>query len=826
MAVLSRVDEPTFNELSKRLHGRLKKEHGLQMTLGAFRETFISAVGHRSLHDARKAWKIADDAGAAPHNAPVPKGSVEISTSPAQMIALYASSASKGVPVISREEAISRAKEDSGESLLKWCELNPGKFDQLRSDDDALSRLIIEQGDSGILAYRALAEKGYIVPKAEHARAFLMPFNAEVWTHRSSQLTTNMIAWFIARMSQASLVSFLKDTDNNINEHYRVSAKRRKQEGLTQSEMSAQNEFMAAVFEKFQNSAEIIRCMGPASLLCIDQAKAAIELVKYKSFELSDVSAFYAHGMLGELINNLPPAHAWRCASIVLEEIAPEEVEAADVVADFMAQNMPRSLLSEYSWGPLRWTQCLRAYARIGHKKGIRILMEGCDDYALHLFDMKDKNDQVSDMIVSILNLGIIKPWRDALVPDQMESAKQYDHRAKLLSSVAFQWITQYFSGPHANDSASSLYSKTLIENIKWLQSKGADLNWRLGRSKLDEDDVESVFSVWLSSAKYQIEWVKAMQKMGLDLSQCAARVNVLHEECLFVEPLIAGLVEGRILDEDIEKWYALGAPPITASTHQSRLIGALFARDSWWFNDDDDAVDVEKGLAKLSVFLHTNQITQTDTLIAAWRYVLYPEQMDIWRSITNSLPETADVCTWLYHCQHGNRWMYKQFTSPPSRIPRVSSIPVIPRADIKKSKSPFYSTLRMDFKGIQHIRVLALTEKAIAWGADLTKPTKIDGDSLLEWACIMPLATDEQHERSLEIIRLLLKAGVAPLSRDTVEHLSQGAIKYIKNKIFQKRTVFVQHEGVPEFLARGESDLDPSIFDAIESWTNEHQDH
>ena len=56
MLLLSQVDEPTFNELSKRLHQKMKKDHGLQMPLSKLREVLIQAVGHKSLHDARKSW--------------------------------------------------------------------------------------------------------------------------------------------------------------------------------------------------------------------------------------------------------------------------------------------------------------------------------------------------------------------------------------------------------------------------------------------------------------------------------------------------------------------------------------------------------------------------------------------------------------------------------------------------------------------------------------------------------------------------------------------------------------------------------------------------
>lgn len=57
MALLSSIDESTFTELSKRFHQKLKQQHNLTLSLGQFRELMIQAVGHRSLHDARKAWQ-------------------------------------------------------------------------------------------------------------------------------------------------------------------------------------------------------------------------------------------------------------------------------------------------------------------------------------------------------------------------------------------------------------------------------------------------------------------------------------------------------------------------------------------------------------------------------------------------------------------------------------------------------------------------------------------------------------------------------------------------------------------------------------------------
>ena len=254
MALLSSVDESTFTELSKRFHQKLKQQCGLTLPLGQFRELMVQAVGHRSLHDARKSWAhtpiqapsslstspetinvignttgIREGLKASAHTAFGLKSGAAASDAhiPEQPNLLFWEEigvAEPGTrdnppprtPTATVEapkpwrDALQAFKEGT---LIAWAQAHPAVMDTLRwfltTPDQFLSigDYLLKQGPRGQETYRALADQGLLTPTAEHSRRYGMRLMHE--SLEDTHADQAMINWFMENLSDDAIDSAL-----------------------------------------------------------------------------------------------------------------------------------------------------------------------------------------------------------------------------------------------------------------------------------------------------------------------------------------------------------------------------------------------------------------------------------------------------------------------------------------------------------------------------------------------------------------------------------------------------------------------------------------
>lgn len=764
MALLSQVDEPTFNELSKRFHRRMTKHHGLAMPLGTFRETLIQAVGYRSLHDARQAWRQALPEfpdGADDHE----DSSLPLPDAPKERDA--------------RQEAWRLARLDGGAPLVAWSRAHPGMLAALDTPNPFVWELVDSGDRKGMLAYQALAEAGQFVPSSRDVLA--MVHWRKRWDSQWEADVVQTIDWFVEHLPAGERPAVVQAMAQQLAQRWAGNLYDNN-EKLDHLPSLAFERFLQRLLSEQPDREALSQGVSPYVLMDLGHTDLALQRLggaAGKKPSLGGVRAAIHHGVLRDLLEAVPRSHAWEWLSLAAT-IANHDGRP-DALAVVVAQVRARQGRDEDPRSHRYWIDTLHTFlGRDTPLPGADALVEGRDAWVRQLFQLSDPHHGRT-LLNSLLHHPTPWSWLDRLVPDldRAVSADAWRARRRQLSLVLLQRTHRQFldrkdQAVHSVKSPEDPRSVAYLETVDWLLKKGADPCMEVGngswgydtdrqvrddRSVFHEHARHSAFSLWLHLSHYRLDWAACMVERGLDLGARVARLD----NGVACEPVVAGLFSRDICLSDLPAWQALGAPPLAGSACRGEVLGALFRQDDWWFEGASPRLTPERGAGAVRAFLEAQGLMDPEGLASAWRYVLYPEQMPVWRALSDSLPTPQDVAWWIQ--AEASREGKRERGQDPHHPWRPSG--AVGGED--------WAGLAVEgWQGreappLPH-RLTQQVAQAAVWGVDVTARLG-DGETLLHWAGTLPEGRgglgEEPDREACTIIRGLLKAGCSPLQAD-----------------------------------------------------------
>lgn len=795
MALFTQVDETTFQDLSKRLHKRLKQHHGLTLPLGTFREAFVQAVGYRSLHDARLAWRknvpslpavTAAALGATTGTVAEQGGQAPAVTEGASQA--WASSA-VSLP-LSRRDAWHLALSDGGAPLVAWGQAHPDDLQALPYFPRFTEELLgADGGLEGHRAFQALVEAGLVAVNRAHAW-LAFEGGTPMWERLTLGEGRAAADWWLERLTEETLPQAVVALRHRLSLEFTCDYLEgdRSEGSVSPTERVAAIHFLQRAIERPEGTA-VIAALPPAALMAMGRRDLALEQVSTGDFHgrpqglqvfdpMTTARAAVVYGAVPALLAAAPANDAWTWVNHALVAALNEGRDLAAVAEVSAHVRNSAHTFGQTDVDHAQWREAVWKAIRADSAGALGALLDGREAWVRGFFSLSTPQEG-RHLLLLLLGNGVPHAVLDRLVPDLDASFTPDERRwrARNLGLVLLLLVDQHF---HEDDDrgnpqrrlrkVSSASSRRLLAHAEWLLKKGANAYYVAHHNVHDGDfkdtadtadttvstaprelvpnedcPAQSAFSLWLECAHYRLDWVTKLVGLGLDLGRDAARAYD-HPDPPFVEPLVAGLIQGYVDDSQMAAWQALGAPPLAQSRRRDLLVGSLFFRDGWF---QGRRVDVAQGMAQTVAFLDAHGLHDADALAGAWGCVAYPEQISAWHAFTGTLPTLADATCWVTPLKPWRPWRPHGPLGCDGWYARETG----------KDEEPI------------HPHPLAgLVSQAMAMGMDVTECTP-QGGTLLHWVATLPVPPERfsghPDLHACAIVRGLLEAGVSPAQKN-----------------------------------------------------------
>lgn len=737
MLLLSQVDEPTFNELSKRLHQKMKKDHGLQMPLSKLREVLIQSVGHKSLHDARKSW--------APASLPKEQAGQKATGPATVMVSLpdYSQPFKNAwehppKPWLEASEAL-----DKG-TLMDWSRQHPGVLKALswRRQNSrhkyvpvTIADLLLEGGDKERGLLMKFAASNEILITREQWENFI---STQQFT-RGAKTTQNteFLKWAASQTVEYSkqwceaFESYLRQTDPSQMWTFQLIAHEIQSiqpdlfptENLTPCErVLLFPEDVEAVWEKEVKS---LRANEGFHYVLNEQLISNTLLVKKLSQALAWMELKQPSAVWLLLVQTITVAARASMDYLPLLEMLlpmspPKEAPVSNV--SHLLSEMLLSLLKNGDHDSFMRVLNSNVWGNPTNKESTQQEMTEGFGVFLSCQAPEDIESQILDFLLP--NLTKARTTK-AHQPQGKQPNFKSSHEEKEKSAAALGMAGHIRRLLGKGDTHQSPSSDT-IRKIAAVIDRGLDPTVRQHLASYQKME-QTFFGDVLFHSGFSLEWAQALDQFGVPWAAPIVALPALPndkqpQDTYWLPPLIAGLLTGKISPfESLKPWYELGCPPVAESPNLLSVIKRVFRQTS------DHAVLNRfvsmHGLEKHPVWIEARELVQTADQ-AAWLF-----------QKTNTLPNALEMATAAYELNKREIYSSKEeMNQPEDRV------------------SHFGQLLKWVMK----------------MGVDLTQPFNKREETLLHWVGHIQPAGYPSQDPVIPLLKMLIEAGCNPLSRTT----------------------------------------------------------
>ena len=769
MLLLSQIDEPTFAELTKRLHRKMKKDHQLQMPLSKLREVTIQAVGYRSLHDARQAWKRQSALPLLPLlNEPLERlpATLRPSSSRVSQRPLTAWN-TLPKPIQDAQKAIEQG------TFVAWARQRPTLLKALtwRSADEQgnLSKektatdLLLEAGPKGWEAFRELVEEKNLALTHDVLEALVSALWRSTATNRESARA--FLDWATSMLTETAdkealllnLFNFQAQTfDSDHDKLYVI-------QGALQTLTEQCENAPALAAHQFTHLPLFENKGMELAWSTYDDSKDLPELLIYRTFQqgnsLERAQSLERAGRMGVAMELLT-----RTAKLVLEAgqdhgpflaavFSTAEKIAAQTASkgELSSNQIPKNLLVPR----LHLFMLLGALLRREHYEDFVALIS---HPALSAHLVSRFSPIRSEEALAFLQ-GNPPSHLEKAIWEFISPSRSTDPSSKSthLNPLVELYVSQCFQAdPHAPTVPPGVMAK--LQRL--VASPWVDLQARTEGALFSGLPPETGFGKLLLQTQFSPAWVEALVALGMKLDE-----PLMYLSNRWVEPLVFGLASGHVDPRaPAEHWYRLGSLPIGCPQALQDIAVHLFGHH------------LEAASLKRLVQNH-RLVDQPQALKLMWSHIQCVEQAQCLLHLAGTKPDAQSVCWWMYGLK-------------------------------QRPTSAIFPTTSERF-----VQVGRLLELALEWGVDINASFEDDRQTPLHWASIIPWDGNLPSDPVVPLMKILVAAGSNPSSlaqlnekgallrpRDWLEkeerrELERKAHPYSFHHLYQERLAYLQEQ-------------------------------
>ena len=744
MLLLSQVDEPTFNELSKRLHQKMKKDHGLQMPLSKLREVLIQAVGHKSLHDARKSWAASSPPKeqTGPQNA----GLTHVMESFPDHLQPF-----KNVwehppqPWLEAIEAIEKG------TLMDWAREHPGVLKSLAWRRQNLGHRYVPVTIVDLLLEGGEKERGFLMKLSETneisiAREQWETFIKTQQFKRGEQTPQNIefLKWAAAKTVEHSkqwieaFESYLRrQPDPSQLWVFQLIAQEiqaLRPDFFTTANLNSSNRvllFPEDIVGAWKKELETLRAHSESRYGLDENLISNTLLAKKMSQVLAWMELHHPSVVWLLLVETITITIATR-ASLdylpLLEKLLPmsppEEICAPNAYYSSVSLPLSKMMLSLLKNGDTdSFVRAINSnvFGTPTHKERTQKEMTKGSGALLACQTSEESESQILDFLLPTLT----KARETQSLPPPEHPRPHLSQEEKEKSAIALG-MAGHIRSILGNRNTNQSPSKETIRKITAVINRG--LNPTARQYLASHQNMEQTFfgDVLLHS-RFSLAWAQAFDQLGVPWADPIVALpappnHKQPQDTYWLPPLVAGLLTGNISPfESLEPWYELGCPPLAGSPDLPSVIKRVFRQTS------DHAV--------LNLFVSMHGLEKRPVWSEVWQCVQTSDQAAWLFEKTNTLPNALDLAHAAYNLN-----TRESYSSTPEMIREKDRV------------STFGQLLKY----------------AIKMGVDVIQPFSERGETLLHWVGHIQPAGYPPQDPVIPLLKMLIEAGCNPLSRTT----------------------------------------------------------
>lgn len=293
---------------------------------------------------------------------------------------------------------------------------------------------------------------------------------------------------------------------------------------------------------------------------------------------------------------------------------------------------------------------------------------------------------------------------------------------------------------------------KAWIHQAKTLLAEGA--RWDHGL----KDQARTPFAALMLRTEFDTSWAKVAIGLGADINERHFGSRTVLEQGVQWQSI-----------EQVRPWAQMGAQLSPFLKARAWLLEEL--TDRRWATGDGkrttDATQKQTNEDRLRAGIKRHRLPATDCQ-GAWDLLRHPDQVRIWSELSESLPDEASMDTWFRHpvLVPLPSLTDSSGVNEPSTPP--ASAPAPQEAFDEYDRDDDDETREDDLPQLQ--KVLAMIQEAVALGAS-TGTENGDGPTLLHR---LSLHRDTEGTTLVALLDLLVEHGADPEARDGKGHLAR----------------------------------------------------